>query len=214
MKNLNKIVKENLHRKYRMNESFERIFLNENHDDQFEGTINYFGKLIDEGYDETKIEVVVNEQFDWLKKLFNNENTPNKDSSLKDKALNTVSGGAMSQFKEFLIKKFLSFVGFKGPLASAISTALSEMTISDLISVFRSKEGCMSHSGTVSKALIEAMVTYIIQNNTQEDSIAYNFIRNSLFEYLSNEGYMNKIGQFICNFTYKNKSKLMSNLSL
>ena len=33
MKSLNKIVKENLHRKYQMNESFERIFLNENHDD-------------------------------------------------------------------------------------------------------------------------------------------------------------------------------------
>lgn len=214
MKNIDKIVKENLNKKYQINESFEKIFLNESHDVQFEQTIEYFGKLIDEGYDNEKLEVVVNEQFDWLKKLFggNSSTDSKKPATLKDKVVSSATGGAFSQFKEFLIKKFLSFVGFEGPLASAVATALSEMSIADLIAVFRSREACMTHSGTVAKAITEAIVTYVIQNNTKEDSMAYNFIRNSLSEYLANEGYMDKLGQFVCNFTYKSKDKLLSNM--
>jgi hypothetical protein len=213
MGNLKKIVKENLDRKYQMNESFEKIFLNENHDDQFNHTIEYLGKLIDEGYDNDKLEMVINEQFDWLKKLFTNDNNK-KETSLKDKVLSSATSGGFSQFKEFLIKKFLSFVGFEGPLASAVATVLSEMTVSDLVSVFRGKESCMLHSETVAKAITESLVTYIIQTNTKEDSLIYNFLRNSLFEYLTNEGYMNKMGQFICGLAYKSNNKIMAKLGL
>lgn len=210
---INKIVKNTLRERYNINESFEKIFLNEDVDVQFDETIKYFGKLIDEGYDNEKIETVVDEQFDWLAKLFNSE-TPTKDSSAQDKAIAAGKGGAISQFKEYLIKKFLSFIGFEGPLASAVATALSEMTVADLISVFRSRESCMTHSGVVAKAVVEALTTYIVQSNTKEDSVAYNFLRNSLSEYLANEGYMDKLGQFICDFTYKNKGNVLSKLGL
>lgn len=210
---INKIVKNTLRERYNINESFEKIFLNEDVDIQFDETIKYFGKLIDEGYDNEKIETVVDEQFDWLAKLFNSE-TPTKDSSAQDKAIAAGKGGAISQFKEYLIKKFLSFIGFEGPLASAVATALSEMTVADLISVFRSRESCMTHSGVVAKAVVEALTTYIVQSNTKEDSVAYNFLRNSLSEYLANEGYMDKLGQFICDFTYKNKGNVLSKLGL
>jgi hypothetical protein len=211
--NINSIVKKTLREKYHLNESFGKIFLNENTDVQFDETINYFGKLIDEGYDNEKIETVVTEQFEWLSKLFSNQ-TPTKDSSVQDKLIGAGKSGAISQFREYLIKKFLSFIGFEGPLASAIATALSEMTVADLISVFRSRESCMTHSGVVAKAVVEAMVTYIVQNNTQEDSIAYNFLRNSLSEYLANEGYMDKMGQFVCDFTYKSKGNILSKVGL
>lgn len=210
---INKIVKNTLRERYNINESFEKIFLNEDVDVQFDETIKYFGKLIDEGYDNEKIETVVGEQFDWLAKLFNSE-TPTKDSSAQDKAIAAGKGGAISQFKEYLIKKFLSFIGFEGPLASAVATALSEMTVADLISVFRSRESCMTHSGVVAKAVVEALTTYIVQSNTKEDSVAYNFLRNSLSEYLANEGYMDKLGQFICDFTYKSKGNVLSKLGL
>ena len=50
MKDIKKIVNENLSKKYSINESFERIFLNENEEDKFGLTIQYFGELIDEGY--------------------------------------------------------------------------------------------------------------------------------------------------------------------
>jgi hypothetical protein len=209
--NISEIVKINLKKQYVVNESFQKIFLNEDIDNQFNGTIEYFGKLIDEGHDNIHLENVVNEQFDWLKKLFSDDK-PTKSAPVQDKMLGAAKGGAVSQFKEFLIKKFLSFVGFEGPLASAVATAMSEMTVADLISVFRSKESCLTHSGVVAKALVEAMVTYIIQDNTQEDSMAANFLRNSLSEYLANEGYMDKLGQFICNFTYKSKQNMLSKI--
>jgi len=211
--NISEIIKSNLKKQYEINESFEKIFLNEDVDIQFEETIKYFGNLIDEGYDDDKLENIVNEQFDWLKKLFGG-GAPAKNAPLKDKLTSAATGGAMSQFKEFLIKKFLSYVGFEGPLASAIATALSEMTVADLISVFRSRESCMTHSGVVAKAVVEAIVTYVIQDNTQEDSMARNFLRNSLSEYLANEGYMDKLGQFICNFTYKSKQNMLSKVGL
>jgi hypothetical protein len=211
MKDIKKIVKENLERKYRMNESFEKIFLNENQDDRFGLTIEYFGGLIDEGYDDTKLESVVVEQFDWIKKLMGTS-TPSTNAPVTDKLKSAATGGAFSQFKEYLIKKFLGFVGFEGPLASAIATALSEMTVADLISVFRSKESCMTHSGTVAKAVTESLVTYIVQSSTEKDSMAYNFLRNSLSEYLSNEGYMDKLGQFICGIAYKSKGGAMAKL--
>ena len=213
MKDIKKIVKENLERKYRMNESFEKIFLNENQDDRFGLTIEYFGGLIDEGYDDTKLESVVVEQFDWIKKLMGTS-TPSPNAPVADKLKSAATGGAFSQFKEYLIKKFLGFVGFEGPLASAIATALSEMTVADLISVFRSKESCMTHSGTVAKAVTEALVTYVVQSSTEKDSMAYNFLRNSLSEYLSNEGYMDKLGQFICGIAYKSKGGVMAKLGL
>ena len=212
MKDLKKIVKENLNRKYQMNESFERIFLNESEENHFNLTIEYFGGLIDEGYNDNDLEFVITEQFDWIKKLMGGDTPKTTNNSITDKLKTSATGGAMSQFKEFLIKKFLGFVGFEGPLASAIATALSEMTIADLISVFRSRESCMVHSGTVAKAVTESLVTYIIQSSTQQDSLVYNFLRNSLSEYLTNEGYMNKLGQFICSVAYKSKGKSLAKL--
>jgi hypothetical protein len=211
--NINEIVSKNLKKQYHINETFETIFLNENTDTQFNETIQYFGKLIDEGYTDDELKSFINEQFDWIKKLFSSEK-PTTASSTQDTLLKSATSGAFSQFKEYLIKRFLGAVGFEGPLASAISTALSEMTIADLISVFRNRQSCMSQSGVVAKAIIEAIVTYIIENNTSEDSLSRNFIRNTLSEYLSNQGYMKKIGQFICNFTYKSKDAMLSKMSL
>lgn len=211
--NVNKIVRTKLKERYQINEAFESIFLNEDVDTQFDETIQYFGKLIDEGYDNEKLETVVNEQFEWLKKLFYGEK-PNQDSSVKDKLTGATTGGAVSQFKEYIISKLLSWVGFEGPLANAVSTMMSEMKFADLVAVLRSREGCMIHSQTVAKAVIESLVRYIIESNTKENSMAYNFLRNSLSEYLSNEGYTKKLGQLICNFSYKNKSTILSKVGL
>lgn len=212
-KNLKVIVKKTLQEKYQINESFEKIFSNENQDIQFDETMKYFGKLIDEGYDNEKLEMVVNEQFDWLKKLFMGEPIT-KDSSVQDKLKSSVKTGAVSQFTEFLIAKMLSWVGFEGPLANAVATAMSEMKFADILAVFKSKESCMIHSQTVSKAIVEALIRYILETNTREDSLAYNFMRNTLSEYLANEGYTKKLGQFICEFSYKNKGSFLSKVGM
>jgi hypothetical protein len=109
MKNLQKILKESLHKKYQINESFEKIFLNENNDVRFNSTIKVFGKLIDEGYDNEQINDVVIEQFDWLKNLIY---TPGdtKGKTTGEKIVSTAEHGAISQFQEFLIRKVLSML--------------------------------------------------------------------------------------------------------
>jgi hypothetical protein len=213
MKDIKKIVRENLSKKHSINESFERIFLNENDEDKFGLTIQYLGKLIDEGYDNEQIENVVNEQFDWLKKLF----TPNKqnpqDASTRSGILDKVGGGAISQFKEYAITTLLNLIGFKGPLVSAMATAMSEMTLSDLIAVFRDKQSCSYHGSTVADALSESLVVYIISSSTEEDSMAANFLRNTVFEYIKSSQFGEMLANAVCNVAYKTKSRIISNIN-
>jgi hypothetical protein len=188
MKNIKQVVRENLNKKIQINESFERIFLQEDEEKRFGMTIDYLGGLIDEGYSNAE------------------------DQKTHDSLGGTAMKGGWSQFKEWMIGKFLNLIGFEGPLANAVATAFSEMSVMDLISVFRSKEGCMQNSGPVAKALIEAITRYIVESNTEKDSIAYNFLRNSLFEYFHSEGYDQKVGNFLCNAAYKAKGAVTSQM--
>jgi hypothetical protein len=216
MKNLENIIKENLHRKYQINESFEKISLEEDEDRRLDLTLEYLDNLVKEGYDDTQLEGFVNEQFEWFKKMFgfgNKSNTTqNTNQTASEKVASAATGGVWSQFKEYIIKKFLSYLGFKGPLASAVSTVLVETPFPDLVNVFKSREGCMGSSGKVAGGLLEAIVTYIIESGTEKDSTAYNFLRNSIFDALRNEGYDRKLGQFICNYAYKSKEKIGNNI--
>jgi len=57
--NIRKIVSSTLREKYTINESFEKIFLNEDDDVRFNQTMEYFNRLIDEGYDNEKLETAI-----------------------------------------------------------------------------------------------------------------------------------------------------------
>jgi hypothetical protein len=213
MKDIKKIVSETLSKKHSINESFERIFLNENDEDKFGLTIQYLGKLIDEGYDNEQIEGVVNEQFDWLKKLF----TPNKqnpqDASTRSGILDKVGGGAISQFKEYAITTLLNLIGFKGPLVNAMAASMVEMSLADIIAVFRDKQSCSYHGSTVADAVSEGLVTYIISSSTEEDSMAANFLRNTVFEYIKSSQFGEMLADAICNVAYKAKPAIISNIT-
>lgn len=212
MKDIKQVVRENLNKKIQINESFERIFLQEDEEKRFGLTIDYLGGLIDEGYSNDDIENVIEEQLGWLRNLFGGSSSNAEDQKTHDSLGGTAMKGGWSQFKEWMIGKFLNLIGFEGPLANAVATAFSEMSVMDLISVFRSREGCMQNSGPVAKALIESITRYIIESNTQKDSVAYNFLRNSLFEYFHSEGYDQKVGNFLCNAAYKAKGAVTSQL--
>jgi len=213
MKDIKKIVSENLSKKYSINESFERIFLNENKEDKFELTIQYLGKLIDEGYDNEQLENVVVEQFDWLKNLFTPSKENPKDASTRSSLLSNLGGGALSQFKEYAITTLLNLIGFKGPLVDAMVTAMSEMTLSDIIAVFRNKQSCSYHGSTVADALSEALVTYIISSSTEENSMASNFLRNTVFEYIKSSQFGEMLATAVCNVAYKAKPTIISNIT-
>lgn len=208
MKNIDRILKENLQRKYQMNESFEKISLMEDENERFGSTIDYFGKLIDEGYDNDSLETVVNEQFGWLQKLFGGNTANPADVSTQSNIISKAGSGGWSQFKEFLVKKLLGYIGFEGPLASAFATAFTEMSVMDLIATFRSREGCLAHGPDVADAVSEALVTYMIQSNTKQDSIAYNFLRNTIWEYIHASQFGEQLSKMICNSAYNMKGKI------
>jgi len=213
MKDIKKIVSETLSKKHSINESFERIFLNENDEDKFGLTIQYLGKLIDEGYDNEQIEGVVNEQFDWLKKLFTPNTQNSKDASTRSGLLDKVGGGAISQFKEYAITTLLGWIGFKGPLVNAMAASMVEMSLSDIIAVFRDKQSCAYHGSTVADGVSEGLVTYIISSSTEENSMAANFLRNTVFEYIKSSQFGEMLANAICNVAYKAKPTIISNIT-
>ena len=215
MKDLKLIVKENLRKKYLMNEELQNISLLETEDQKLVMTMNYFGNLIDEGYTERDIKEVIEEQFGWLSSLLG-LGGPTKvtsgDVATKDTAIKTGEKGAMSQFRGYLIKKVLGWMGFKGPLADAVATAFADMNIMELISVFRTNEGCMQNGKTVVLAISEGMVRFILEETIESDSMASNFITNTLFEYIRGTDFSNQATVFFCNVVHHTKNQVASQI--
>ena len=69
MKSINEIVSKTLREKYLLNENFEKISLEEDEDKRLDMTLEYFENLHKEGYDEAKIQTMMNES-NWLSRLF------------------------------------------------------------------------------------------------------------------------------------------------
>jgi len=127
------------------------------------------------------------------------------DLSTRDKVITTGGGAAFSQFKEYLIDKVMQLLGFKGPLARGVSTALSEMKLMDLISVFKSREGCMLHSNVVAKGLLEGILRVVLEYSS-DGGFGKKMLRNLLSEIINNSGYTKMIGQYVCTAAHKVKN--------
>ena len=215
MKNIKLIVRENLIKKFQINESLNEITLEENENVKFNKTINHLGKLIDEGYDETQLTTHIDESFDWLKNMVGG----NDSKSPVDKAnMGKVSSGLFSagfnQLKQWAVRQALGYLGLnpEGKIAYGVSTAISEMSVMDLVSVFRSREGCMAHSQDVARGVIDGLVAYIRTDdeNSKEykpNSMFGNFVQNALSQYLYQQGMYKAIGNFVCKAIYDNKDK-------
>lgn len=210
---LNKIIREELNKKYKLRESSERILNEKDEYKKFHHTLDYLHEMIESGYDEKRMESELQESGIWdsIKNLFGSSVTSQGKLNAKDIGSKGLWGG-WSQIKEWLIMQALGFIGFKGPLAESFATALSEMNIADLIAVFRGKESCKRHGSTVADALSEAIVTYILQS-TKGNSMAYNFIKNTLFEYIKQSQFGETTSNFLCDAAYNFKQKNIPNLS-
>ena len=191
---IKEIVKKELNKKYEITESLKKISLHEDNNLKFQLTIDYLGSLIDDGYSENDMKNLINEQFSFLKDIFGN--------------VGNLAQGGWSQFKEFLISNFLQLLGFKGSLANAIATAMNEMALADIINLFRSRQGCLEHGPTVVDAISEALVRYILEELTEKDSIAFNFIRNTVFEYVKSSQFGETLSKTLCDTAYYTSSKV------
>ena len=208
MKDIRKIVSENLNKRYLINEKFEKIFINEtNKELQFNETINVLSDLIDEGYSDEEINTVIEEQFDWLKKLMvpgqDTSSTTNKDTSFSTDNIVDKGKSAMgSQFREYLVSTFLGLFGFKGPLASAMATGLADVELRDIVSLFKGGSGCEQSGANVADGVVEGMLSYILAS-TDSNSMAANLIRNTIGEYLKASNVGETISSYICKIRNK-----------
>jgi hypothetical protein len=215
MKNIKLIVRENLIKKFQINESLNEITLEENEDLKFAKTMNHLGRLIDEGYDETQLNSHIDEQFDWLRNILPGSNSKSPvDNANANKVGTGLFSAGFNQLKQWAIRQALGYLGLnpEGKIAYGVSTAMSEMSIMDLVSVFRSKDGCMAHSQDVARGIIDGLVAYIRTDdeNAKEykpNSMFGNFIQNALSQYLYQQGMYKAIGNFVCKAIYDNKNK-------
>ena len=215
MKNLKQLVNEELNKRYILKESFNKIMIIENDQQKFNTIIGKFGELIDEGHSEEQINEIINEQLgDVFTSLFspNNEKTQRLN---KGNVTNNIFSAGGSQLQEWLIGKFLNMLGFKeGPLLNGVSTALSEMGPFGLINLIRGKYDCQKTSKILVDSIGEGIVRMVIENGFKKDSFLGNYIRNFLFEYLSSNGYTQKVANVICQTIQKNKPNITKSLQM
>lgn len=207
MKNIKLVVKENLIKRFQIQESINVILLEEDDDRKFDLTINHLGKLIDEGYNEDQLDQHINEQFDWLRSMFGGGNSNSKDIATSNSVLQTGGDSMGRQFKQWAIRKVLGLLGLdsEGPMAYGISTAMSDMSLMDLISVCRDRQGCLSHSDDVARGVLDGFVA-AMRASSGQNSMFGNFIQNFVSQTLYNKGIFRKLGSSVCNMIYKKSS--------
>jgi len=208
MKNIKLVVKENLIKRFQLQESVNAILLEENDNRKFNMTIHHLGKLIDEGYDEGQLHQHLDEQFDWLRNLFGGGGSNSKDIANHNSVLQTGETSAFNQLKQWGIRKFLGALGIdsEGPMAYAISTAFTDMSLMDIISVFRDRQGCISHSDNVARGVIDGAVA-AMRAEAGPNSMIGNFLQNAISQTLYDKGMFRKIGSAVCNMVYGKASK-------
>jgi len=213
MKNLKLLVNEELNKRYILKENFNKIMLIENEQQKFNTIIGNFGQLIDEGHTEEQINEIINEQLgDIFTSLFSPNNNKTQQLNKGNLGKTALSAGG-SQLQEWLIGKFLIMLGFKkGPILNAVSTALSEVGVFELINLIRGKYKCQKTSLILVNAIGESIVRIVAESGFKTNSTIGNYIRNLLFEYLSSNGYTQKIANVICQIIQKNKPNISKSL--
>lgn len=215
MKNIKLVVRENLIKKITIQESLDRISLEEDIDKKMDMVVHHLGKLIDEGYDNEGITRHIDEQFDWLRNLFGGKGEGSGinpiDSSNMDKVMGTAQTSGWRQMKQWAVRKFLGYIGIadeEGPVANAIAFAITDMSPMDLVAVFRSKEGCYAHSKDVARGIIDGMVA-AFRSQTTPNSMIGNFLQNMVSQTLYDKGMFTKLGNSVCDMAYKGKGSTL-----
>jgi hypothetical protein len=199
MKNIKKLLNEELQIRYQIQESFDRISSIKDKEKKEIAFINLVGNLLNEGYNEEKIDNILTEQVQqgasWLKRLFSNAQTGNK----------LLTGGILSRLKEWLIEKILAIFGLKGDLAKSFATALSEMRVMELINIVRSEKGCLQSARPVVKGLLEGIFRYILATGFNKETKVTNYLRNIFFEMINRAEIDAKLATALCGAIYNMK---------
>ena len=134
--------------------------------------------------------------------------TGDSNNSGEGGAMDMVTGGAMTQMKEWLIRKFLiSFMGMEsGKLVSFLSGALSELSIPALLSIARGSTNCKKHSDEIADAFMIGMSRMVV-GDSEKDSMGYNMLKQVMDEFLKNSNAGEYISEKVCSFNLRDTLK-------
>jgi len=118
------------------------------------------------------------------------------------------SGTAMTQMKEWLIRKFLiNFMGMdSGKLVSFLSGSLSELSIPALLSIAQGTTNCKEHSDEIADAFMIG-ISRMIMGDAERDSMGYNVLKNVMDEFLKNSNAGEYISDKVCSFDLRGSIK-------
>ena len=206
---IQEMVRKTLNERYTMNKTFSLILENEDTSDQekLDNAIQALADLEDQGKSDEEIEGSLDEGItDYLKKFLMPGADKDADREGNDLNVDNIASkgesGIMSQVREYVIRKMFGLVGFEGKLASALAAGFADLGINEIIGMFRGGSDCVKHGPAVADAVIEAVITFL-SGSTEENSMAYNFMRNTLGEYVRGSQIGEVIATEICNADIK-----------
>ena len=172
-----------------------------------EEVLTIYNTLNEEGKSDEEIEGSLDEGItDYLKKFLMPGGDKDSDREGNDLNVDNIASkggsGIMSQVREYVIRKMFGLVGFEGKLASALAAGFADLGINEIIGMFRGGSDCVKHGPAVADAVIEAVITFL-SGSTEKNSMAYNFMRNTLGEYVRGSQIGEVIATEICNADIK-----------
>tara|TARA_B110000971_G_scaffold1007_1_gene901 strand:+ start:440 stop:1114 length:675 start_codon:yes stop_codon:yes gene_type:complete len=217
---IQEMVRKTLNERYTMNKTFSLILENEDTSDQekLDNAIQALADLEDQGKSDEEIEGSLDEGItDYLKKFLMPGGDKDADGEGNDLNVDNIASkggsGIMSQVREYVIRKMFGLVGFNGKLASALAAGFADLGINEIIGMFRGGSDCTKHGPAVADAVIEAVITFL-SGSTDKNSMAFNFMRNTLGEYVRGSQIGEVIATEICNADIKGSlSNLKTSIS-
>ncbi len=206
---IQEMVRKTLNERYTINKTFSLILEDEETTDneKLDNAIQALADLESQGKSDEEIEGSLDEGItDYLKKFLmpggdNDAEIEGNDLS-GDNLASKGGSGIMSQVREYVIRKMFGLVGFNGQLASALAAGFADLGINEIIGMFKGGSNCEKHGPAVADAVIEAVITFL-SGSTDKNSMAYNFMRNTLGEYVRGSQIGEVIATEICNADIK-----------
>jgi len=218
---IQEMVRKTLNERYSINERFLLILENEDKPDseKLDDAIQALADLEKQGMSDEEIEGSLDENFmDKIGKYLypgGNDDSVEKGNDITNMSDNAgkVKSGFMSQVREYVIRKMFGLVGFNGGLADALSAGFADLGISEIIGMFKGGGNCEKHGPKIADAVLEGVMVYL-SGSTDKNSIAFNFMRNTLSEYVKGSQIGEVLAGAICNVDIKGSlSKLKTSVA-
>jgi hypothetical protein len=213
MSNIDSIVKKTLLETYETKETFRRIVENVDgtEEDKFNDAVDALVDLEKMGKSDEEIEGSLDEGItDWLSKYIAPGGDGSSDSSGnkfdKGNVTDKLGSGVMSQVREYIIRKLLGMVGFKGALRDAVAASLADLKLGDVVVIFKGQDSCVKHGDKLADAFMEGLFVYV-SGGAEKNSAASNFLRQVGGEYLRGSDIGEKLAASICTMNLRSKLK-------